>query len=212
MKKPISEMALEELYELFPVVLKEHNPQYKEWYEIEKQNILKNISADDIIRINHIGSSAVKGLLAKPTVDILLEVDGGCNISRLINDIGSIGYGLMTRSNEPMGISFGKGYTRDGFADKVYHLHVKYFGNWDQLYFRDYLIAHPDVADEYGKLKLNLLKDFEHLRDEYTVAKTEFVLKYSKMAKCEFQNKYKPRLQAFSSIYMPHYFKEIIPL
>ena len=67
MKKSISEMTLEELYELFPVVLKEHNPQYKEWYEIEKQNILKNISADDIIRINHIGSSAVKGVLSKPT-------------------------------------------------------------------------------------------------------------------------------------------------
>jgi len=194
MKKSISEMTLEELYELFPVILKEHNPQYKEWYETEKQNILKSISADDIIRINHIGSSAVKGLLAKPTVDILLEVDGGCNISRLIDDIGSIGWGLMTRGNEPMGISFGKGYTRDGFADKVYHLHVRYFGNWSELYFRDYLIAHPDVADEYGKLKLNLLKDFEHLRDEYTKSKTEFVLKYSKMAKCEFQNKYKPEL------------------
>ena len=194
MKKSISEMTLKELYELFPVVLKEHNPKYKKWYEIEKQDILKNISADDIIRINHIGSSAVKGLLAKPTVDILLEVDGGCNISRLIDDIQSIGWGLMTKGDEPMEISFSKGYTRDGFADKVYHLHVKYFGNWDELYFRDYLIAHPDVADEYGKLKLNLLKDFEHLRDEYTKAKTEFVMKYSKMAKSEFRNKYKPTL------------------
>ena len=194
MKKSISEMTLEELYELFPVVLKEHSPQYKEWYEIEKQNILKNINADDIIRINHIGSSAVKGLLSKPTVDILLEVDGGCNISRLIDDIQSTGWGLMTRGDEPMGISFSKGYTRDGFADKVYHLHVKYFGNWDELYFRDYLITHPDIADEYGKLKLNLLKDFEYLRDEYTKAKTEFVMKYSKMAKCELQNKYKPTL------------------
>jgi Uncharacterized conserved protein len=97
MKKSLSEMTLEELYELFPVVLKEHNPKYKEWYEIEKQDILKNISADDIIRINHIGSSAVKGLLAKPTVDILLEVDGGCNISRLIDDIQSIGWGLINK-------------------------------------------------------------------------------------------------------------------
>ena len=67
MKKSLSKMTLEELHKLFPVILKEHNPQYKEWYKTEEQNILKNINADDIIRINHIGSSAVKGLLAKHT-------------------------------------------------------------------------------------------------------------------------------------------------
>ena len=191
MKKALSEMTLEELWELFPVILKEHNPQYKEWYEIEKQNIIKNINADDIIRINHIGSSAVKDLLAKPTVDILLEIDGGCNISRLINDIESNGWGLMKKETEPMKVSFNKGYTPNGFADKVYHLHVRYFGNWDELYFRDYLIKYPVIADEYGKLKLRLLKDFENNRDGYTDGKTEFVLKYSQMAKQEFQNKYK---------------------
>jgi len=39
-----------------------------------------------------------------------------------------------------------KGYTPDGFASKVYHLHVRYAGDWDELYFRDFLIAHPDKA------------------------------------------------------------------
>ena len=194
MKKSLAEMTLEELWALFPVILKEHNPQYKDWYEAEKQNILKSMNVDDIIRINHIGSSAVRGLLSKPTVDILLEVDGGCNISRFIDDLKSLGWGLMKRENEPMLMSFGKGYTPEGFADRVYHLHVRYFGNWDELYFRDYLIARPDVADEYGKLKLKLLKDFKYKRDEYTEAKAEFVLKYSKMAKCEFKNRYKPIL------------------
>ena len=79
-KKQLSEMSLEELWELFPIVLKEHNPQYKNWYETEKQNILKKIKADDVVRINHIGSSAVEGLLSKPTVDMLLEIDGCCNV------------------------------------------------------------------------------------------------------------------------------------
>ena len=78
------------------------------------------------------------------------------------------------------------------FAKKVFHLHVRYFGNWNELYFRDYLIAHPDVAAEYGKLKLCLLKKFEHDRDGYTEAKSEFVLKYSTAAREEFKNKYKP--------------------
>ena len=72
MKKQLAEMTLEELWELFPIVLKEHNPQYSEWYEAEKQHTLKNISVGDIARINHIGSSAVKGLISKPIVDILM--------------------------------------------------------------------------------------------------------------------------------------------
>lgn len=116
MKKQLSEMSLEELWELFPIILKEHNPQYKDWYEIEKQRILSNIKAENIIRINHIGSSAVAELIAKPTVDILLEIDGCCNVTQLIDSLSTIGWGLMRRENGPMKLSFNKGYTPDGFA------------------------------------------------------------------------------------------------
>ena len=184
-------MTLEELWALFPIILQEHNPQYKEWYEAEKQNIIGNLDAYNIARINHIGSSAVKGLISKPTVDILMEVEQDCDILRLIDDLAVIGWGLMKKETEPMKLSFNKGYTLDGFADKVYHLHVRYLGDWEELYFRDYLIRHADVANEYGRLKLDLLKDFEHDRDGYTEAKSEFVLKHSEMAKREFQGKYK---------------------
>jgi GrpB-like predicted nucleotidyltransferase (UPF0157 family) len=69
-------MSLEELWALFPIVLKEHNPQYADWYEIEKQNIVNAVPSENIARLNHIGASAVKGLISKPTVDILLEMDG----------------------------------------------------------------------------------------------------------------------------------------
>ena len=192
MKKQLAEMTLEELWELFPIILQEHNPQYSEWYENEKQNILRNINADNITRINHIGSSAVDGLISKPTVDILMEVANGCDIPRLIDDLTIIGWGLMKRENEPMKLTLNKGYTPDGFSDKVYHLHIRYSGDWDELYFRDYLIEHADVANEYGRLKLALLKDFEHDRDAYTEAKSEFVLRHTEMAKRKFQGKYKP--------------------
>ncbi|SNS88182.1 GrpB protein [Anaerovirgula multivorans] len=75
MKKELSEMSLKELWEFFLITLKEHNPKYKEWYEIEERQLFSCIKNQDIKRINHIGSSAVEGLIAKPTVDILLEVD-----------------------------------------------------------------------------------------------------------------------------------------
>jgi len=185
-------MSLEELWELFPIILKEHNPQYKHWYEVEAQAIREKIAGDDIARMNHIGSTAVEGLLAKPTVDILLEIDGCCNVTQLISDLESIGWGLMNRKNDPVSLAFCKGYTPDGLAEKVYHLHVRYLGDWNELYFRDYLIAHPGAAAEYADLKRALWKEYEHDRDGYTDAKSDFIIKHSRAAKREFHNQYKP--------------------
>lgn len=191
--KQLSEMSLEELWALFPIILSEHNPKYKEWYEAEKFSILNSIDAENSIRISHIGSSAVEGLIGKPTVDILLEIDGCCTVTRLIEDLRETGWGLMSQESSPIAkLAFNKGYTPDGFAEKVYHLHVRYFGDWNELYFRDYLISHPDVAAEYGKLKMRLLKDFAHNRDGYTEAKSGFILKYSDAARREFRDRYKP--------------------
>lgn len=54
-------------------------------------------------------------------------------------------------------------------------MHLRHCSDNDELYFRDYLIEHPDIAREYEKLKLNLWKEYEHNRDGYTNAKTEFI-------------------------------------
>ena len=60
----------------------------------------------------------------------------------------------------------------------------------DELYFRDYLIEHVGIAREYEKLKLSLWKKHEFNRDAYTAAKTEFVLKYTLLAKENYKNRY----------------------
>jgi GrpB-like predicted nucleotidyltransferase (UPF0157 family) len=193
-KKNLAEMSLEELWELFPIVLKEHNPQYGEWYESEKADIISALNGESIIRINHIGSTAVNGLIAKPTVDILLEVDESCDIPSLISVLEKHGWLLMSDERGPgMKLIFNKGYTPEGFAKRVYHLHVRYFGDWNELYFRDCLIAHPEVASEYGQLKMCLLKIYEHDRDGYTEAKKSFILKYTKQAKSEYADRYKSK-------------------
>lgn len=191
MKKQLSEMSLDELWELFPIVLKEHDPQYKAWYEDERQRVLCTVAPEEVVRINHIGSTAVEGLVAKPTVDILLEVGQCCELARLTEDLEADGWLLMSEERDPLSLSFNKGYTPEGFGEKVYHLHVRHAGDWDELYFRDFLIAHPDVAAEYGALKLRLWKDFEHDRDGYTEAKKDFVAECSAAAKEEFPGRYK---------------------
>lgn len=86
-------------------------------------------------------------------------------------------------SEDDQRMSFNKGYTDNGFAEKVFHLHLRRIGDHDELYFRDYLNLHPGIAREYEKLKLGLWKQYEHNRDGYTDAKTEFVKKYTAKAK-----------------------------
>ena len=86
--------------------------------------------------------------------------------------------------------TYNKGYTKMGFAEKVYHLHVRYRDDWNELYFRDYLMEHPEVVKEYGKLKLSIFKKYEHDRDGYTEAKSDFILKITEKARGEYGNRY----------------------
>lgn len=193
MKKELSKMTLEKLWILFPIILKEHNPDYKKWYLEEMENLINGIGKQTIKRLNHIGSTAVEGLIAKPTVDILMEVNRNCDMNELKEKLICLNWIVMSFENAPdLKMVLNKGYTPNGFLEKVYHLHVRYSGNWEELYFRDYLILHKNIANEYRKLKINLLKKYEYNRDAYTQAKTDFVKKYTILAKEELKNKYLP--------------------
>ena len=197
MTKSLSEMSLEELWQLFPIILKEHNSEYKNWYLEEKAEIEEALSEKYIERINHIGSTAVPGLLAKPTIDILLEISRGVELAKVETVFKDAGWTLMHRNeeSEELNLVFNKGYTPQGFADRVFHLHLRYTGDWDELYFRDYLIAHPEIAEKYAKLKQKLEKEYEHDRDGYTEAKTEFIKKHTAEARIEFAGKYSAELK-----------------
>ena len=177
MSKKLSEMTLKELWELFPIFLTEHKECWARYYAEEAEELKKILPEDAVI--THIGSTAVKGIFAKPIVDILAEVGGNLADVAVLLQNG----GWTKMSEEKNRISFNKGYTENGFAQKVYHLHLRHFGDNDEIYFRDYLIAHSEIAKEYEALKLGLWKKFEHDRDGYTQAKWEFVVKYTALAK-----------------------------
>lgn len=177
--KPLGEETDKERQaRIYPIILSEYNPAWPEWYAEEKTNLERLIGAEYIARISHFGSTSVPGLMAKPTVDILFEIKEGTDISKLIESLSSSEYICLNppdMSTSPPHLMFLKGYTPTGFAEKVYHIHVRYPGDWDELYFRNYLIAHPETADEYAALKVKLHKGFEHDRDGYTKAKTAFI-------------------------------------
>lgn len=186
MKKQLSQMSNEELWELFPIQLTKHNHDWKHWFDEEKIELNHLLKEVQPLRISHIGSTAVPAIYAKPIVDILIEIDGDWSIveKQLIQN----GYILMSKSNNRK--SFNKGYTEDGFAQKVFHLHLRHIGDNDELYFRDYLNEHLKVAKEYETMKLDLWKRFEHNRDAYTNHKTAFVNEYTHKAKELYKNKY----------------------
>lgn len=179
MKKKLSDMTLEELWQLFPISLTEHQEVWKDWYAEEQQQLLSFLP--ETLHIEHIGSTAINGIWAKPIIDILIEVPLGTRLAGLKDLFLAQGYLCMSESENRL--SFSKGYTEEGFAERVFHIHVRYDGDNDELYFRDYLNAHPQVAKEYEQLKLRLWKDFEHNRDGYTEAKTGFIRKWTAEAR-----------------------------
>ena len=87
-------------------------------------------------------------------------------------------------------MSFNKGYTGAGFAERVFHLHLRKSGDHHELYFRDYMREHPEAAGEYEALKLKLWRQYEHDRDAYTENKSELVNKYTAIARTEYKGRY----------------------
>lgn len=191
MGNPLQEMSNEELWALFPIVLCKHQPGWAQQYQNEALALKHAVGAEHIARISHIGSTAVPGLLAKPTVDILLEVWEEATNQYLIDRMVSANYIFSPQPQKPPPhMMFMKGYTQAGFAEEVFHVHVRYPGDWDELYFRDYLAEHPGVLAEYGELKASLKELYEHDRDGYTQAKAQFIKMHTKAAREQYRGRY----------------------
>ncbi len=188
MGKDLSEMTLEELWELFPIILVAHDDRWKDSFN-EIQKTLVGLLADkSVARISHVGSTAIQRIWAKNIVDVIVEISQSVDMKNMARILEQNGFTIM--SFEANRISLNKGYTENGFADKVYHIHMRYVGDNDELYFRDYLNEHPVVAKEYETLKLRLWKQYEHNRDAYTEAKTDFISKWTEEARKEYGDRY----------------------
>lgn len=180
MGRTLKDMTLEELWQLFPIVLTPHQPQWKDWARDEIESLTALLSAYCPV-ITHIGSTAIPDIQAKPIIDILVEINPDADRLRIKEKMEAAGYICMSVSETRM--SFNKGYTPAGYADKVFHIHFHSAGDNDEIRFRDYLTVHPEIAKEYEILKLSLLPKYRNDRDAYTEAKTAFVRKVVDIAK-----------------------------
>ncbi len=182
----LNKLSIEELGQLFPIILENSKPDWIFLFEREKQLIKDKLRRNRIIRIEHIGSTAIPNLISKPTIDILIEIKEKTKKRSIINIFEKLGYHYIPKPENPAPhMMFVKGYTEKGFEGQAYHVHIRYYGDWDELYFRDYLIKHPKIAIEYGNLKKELAKKYRNNREAYTDAKTDFVKRISDKARKE---------------------------
>jgi GrpB-like predicted nucleotidyltransferase (UPF0157 family) len=156
------------------VMVTVHNPNWIIEYDIEK-SILNKQLGDILLGIEHIGSTAVPGLAAKPIIDIMVGINNLQALTKTHKErLAAIGYEFVDHPNFPERRFFRKGQWRAG----THHLHIYIYmaENWHaNLLFRNYLIHHPEVMSEYGKLKLKLKGQFQNDRAGYTNAKMPFI-------------------------------------
>lgn len=181
-------MTLEELWELFPVSLVEPKSSWASQYQRMEVKLATLLASIPATRISHIGSTAIPNIMAKDIVDVLIEVGEGESLESVARILEDAGFIRMADAGQRIDLNLG--YTPEGFADEVFHIHVRQRGDNDELYFRDYLTDHPEAATEYERLKLSLWEQHEHDRDAYTEAKGPLVRRWSTEARRAYGNRY----------------------
>ncbi len=170
-----------------PVKIVDYDPNWPKIFEREKKLILSAVG-HIVVKIEHIGSTAIPGLGAKPIVDILVAVNHLKDAGKCIEPLKLIGYEYKPRleADIPERRFFGKG---DPLREQHYHLHMVELTSdfWKRhLLFRNYLRTHPEAAREYHKLKQQLASEYGRNREGYTEAKTPFI--ESIVAKARIEN------------------------
>jgi GrpB-like predicted nucleotidyltransferase (UPF0157 family) len=141
-------------------------------FEQEKPHIL-NALGDAILDIQHIGSTSVPGLAAKPIIDILVGAKQLQPSDTHIKALEKLGYVYEGEAGVP-----GRRFFRKGMP-RTHHLHFVKLGNevWEyQLLFRDFLRTHPEAAKEYEALKRKLAVPFQLDREGYISSKAPLII------------------------------------
>jgi GrpB-like predicted nucleotidyltransferase (UPF0157 family) len=144
-------------------------------------------------RVEHVGSTAVPGLSAKPIVDMLIEVSSlDDTAAQIVPALEASGYDYLWRptSGDDVPPFYAWFIKRNEEAQRTHHIHMveRDFPQWEALLFRDYLIANPDTAREYVALKQRLAAEYRNDREAYTEGKGEFVRRITDAARASRAN------------------------
>jgi GrpB-like predicted nucleotidyltransferase (UPF0157 family) len=161
-----------------PLVIEKYNPEWPELYEKEKEKITKQLG-DHLVAIEHIGSTAIPGLSAKPVIDIVVAIIPQEESGHCLKLLEELNYEYVDKP-EQWYLRKSTGLTT-GF-----HLHMvvgKDSSYWIRaLAIKKYLLSHPEAQIEYKKLKEKLFKHYKDDRLKYREGKSEFMKKMAEVA------------------------------
>jgi GrpB-like predicted nucleotidyltransferase (UPF0157 family) len=165
------------------VAIVTYKKQWKELYRTEAK-LIRELNTDISIKIEHIGSTAIPDLAAKPILDIMLGVKTMQDAVQCIPLFATIDYIFKGE----LGIPNRYFFVKEKEGKRTHHLHLVTEDSqfWlDHILFRDYLIKNPHAKTEYETLKKGLAEKFPAEREKYTDSKSEFILRIVEKAKQE---------------------------
>lgn len=164
-----------------PILIADYDENWSALFQLERDMIVE-ILEDNLVRIEHIGSTSISGLAAKAVIDMMagvVSLDGAASKIPLLTSRG------YQRIETGMSERFFLRMEAEGIA---YHLHIvpcEGFEERNELLLRDYLRRHEDLRNAYADLKRSLALKMGDDHTGYTVAKTEFIQKVVDLAREE---------------------------
>jgi GrpB-like predicted nucleotidyltransferase (UPF0157 family) len=169
----------EDIVKLLP-----YTPQWKRLFEAEKAR-LQNALGHYIVDVQHIGSTAIPGIVAKPIIDMSVGVVNFEEAFICIAPLQRLGYEYLGENGIPR-----RHYFRRGYPKHTHHLHMVEITSEDRqrtVLFRDYLCQHPEAAQQYAILKLGLAAQYPTNRPAYIQGKAPFIERILAQARLERQ-------------------------
>lgn len=168
-----------EIYKNDSIQLIPYDEDWPKIASLEINKLYEILPKKHVIDIQHVGSTAIPGMLAKPIIDIQVAVDALINIKdEAISVLEAQNYVYSKDNPDLTRLFFVKGMPPFG-KGRTHHVHIAEptSKHWQgKIAFRDYLTAHPEAAKKYEVLKMNLAKLHTYDREQYTEAKTEFIV------------------------------------
>ncbi len=157
------------------VIIVDYNPQWPQMYEQEKARIQEAIG-EYLIDIQHVGSTSIPGLSAKPVIDIMAVIRNISLVEQCIKPLETLDYFYQGEGGIPGRHFFRKPI--DISRGRTYHMHMVEKGHdqWAMYQlFREYMLLHPESVQAYDRLKRELAINYGADRVAYTNAKAPFI-------------------------------------
>lgn len=168
------------------IVIADYDPRWPAMFEEERARIIQAIG-ESLVDIQHVGSTSVPGLAAKPIIDLMPGLRSLGDTPRIVAGMESLGYRYIPEYEDqlPERRYFHLPAGSEHWHRRLFHVHAVETTSdfWRRhLAFRDYLRGHPEACAEYATLKRRLASQYGTDREGYTEAKTEFITRIERLA------------------------------